>query len=74
MIDTQTSVTPDMIEWAKKRRDETAEASRIAGNAHRTAERDLAGIIKDKPTMACINRFKLSSFQTLNIDKERNAK
>ena len=50
-------VTQEMIDWAKRRVDETAEAARLAQNAHRTAERDLAGLQRDKPTGACIDRW-----------------
>lgn len=65
-------VTQDMIEWAKRRVDETAEAARIAANAHRTAERDLAGLQRGKPTGACIDRWCDSRFNNvLSVSGER---
>lgn len=50
-------VTQEMLVWARRRVNETAEAARIAANAHRTAERDLAGLQRGKPTWACIDRW-----------------
>jgi hypothetical protein len=51
-------VTQEMLDWASRRVYETAETARLAANALRTAERDLYGLVRGKPTGACINRWR----------------
>jgi hypothetical protein len=48
---------PQMQEWATSEIDRLTNSVRLARNAVRTAQRDLASIRNNRPTAACMKRY-----------------